>query len=185
MGFYFEMQPAGDREFKEASAPPVFWTLYAILGFALACMSGAAFTILRGMAAKGDALDVALYYMFLSTLPLFLLLGVRLLWVRKFIALGDKTIQWGYRLGGWTLFKKTLSRDRVKQVLFLSRVPTPNMAPQIHDDQQYYFQGHWRLVLRLDSGKDVRLDRHNERAALEELFEWVSSWLGRSADASA
>ncbi|MEZ4750838.1 MAG: hypothetical protein R3B54_09510 [Bdellovibrionota bacterium] len=178
MGFYFEMQPAGEREFKEGPPPPVFWTLYAILGFALACMSGAAFTILRDMAKAGDTLDVALYYFFLSTLPLYLLLGVRLLWVRKYIRIGEDAIRWGFRLGTWSFFQRAVKRDQVENVLFLSKVPTPNMAPQIHDDPQYYFQGHWRLVLRLKSGKEVRLDRHNERAALEELFEWVSGWAG-------
>ncbi|MCB0405520.1 MAG: hypothetical protein KDD51_12110 [Bdellovibrionales bacterium] len=163
----------------------MFWTLYAILGFALACMSGAAFTILREMAAKGDSLDRTLYYLFLCTLPLYLVLGVRLLWVRKFIQIDDESISWGFRLGRWIFYRRSVKRAHVAHVLFLSKVPSPNMAPQIHDDPQYYFQGHWRLVLRLKTGGEIRLDRHNERAALQDLYDWVSGWAGQPAGANA
>ncbi len=178
MGFYYELNPnpTTPSEYLEARTPRVFWVLYGILGFALACMAGAALHVLADLAKTGAALDEALYYGFLSLFPGYLLLGLYLALVRKFVR-AEKRLEVGARVVGCTVFKRSFNKEKIAGFELINYKPSQNTAVSQHDDSQYYFQGHWRIIARLKNGKTPVIDRHNEKEALAPLWQFLANWL--------
>ena len=88
MGFYIDLAPVGfDLErFEEGSIPSVFWVLYAITGFALLCMGLAAHSLLGDLAKMGSGLDLALVFLILSAVPVYVLIGFKLGALRRFVS---------------------------------------------------------------------------------------------------
>lgn len=178
MGFYLELFPvAGETEYREQAVPNVFWILYGLAGFALACMFGAAYSLLGDLAKAGSTFDRALIGSILSAVPIYVLLGVKMAWVRKFARYDARGVEVGHRLAGKTLWKRFVPWAEVKSVELVNQRPTANLAPRQHGDAQYYIRGHWRLLLVTRENKEVVLDRHTEKEMLEPLFTDLRSTL--------
>lgn len=180
MGFYLELRPvAGSEtrpEFREQKPPPVFWFLYFITGFALACMGAAAFTVLADLAQKGSAIDQLFLLTFLTAIPLYVALGIKLAGVRKYVRLDADHVEVGYRLFGTVVLRRRFRREDVRSVELVNRRPTPNVGEWQHGDRQYLVQGHWVLRLAGQGKKSWPLDRSTEKGTLEELHSALLAW---------
>lgn len=177
MGFYLEMRPRpeDESEFREDKAPPVFWFLYLVLGFALGCMGAAAFTVMRDLISQGSALDLALAGFFVVAVVVYVLLGVKLVAVRKFVRLGE-ALEVGYRLLGRPVLVRRIEKKQIDSVDIINRRPSPNVARYQHDDPRYQIQGHWAVSVKGKSGQRVSVDRSTDRGALEDLFASLQEW---------
>lgn len=169
MGYYFDLEPEGTNTFSEQRVPTVFWGLYALLGFALACMGAAAFKVLSDLLNTGSYFDRTLIMCFSLSIVGYLLIGVKLVWVRKFVDFSNDQLTWGFRMGGHVLFLREVARKEITAIDIEHSASTPNQAYQLHADRQYYAQGHWRLIVRTRGGKKLTLDRSSEREALEPM----------------
>jgi hypothetical protein len=187
MGFYFEMLPHGApsdgpaREYAEIQTPPVFWVLYLIGGFALLCMGLAANRLLYTLVREGNSFDRFVVSLIFFAVPLYLLIGIRFSFVRKYIAFNPEDITFGFRLGNnlsWPIWTRRIPRGTVADIDCINQRPTANLAPKRHDDSQYYIRGHWRVGVVLKNGKFVTLDRHTEKEALAEVFQSLKRWFG-------
>lgn len=179
MGFYLELKKTDSQglQFKEQNPPPVFWTLYGLAGFALSCMGLAAHSLLFQLVSNGDPWDLLLVGSIMTAVPIYLGIGFKLLWVRKYILFSHDQVQIGYTIGSGSFTIRTLKRSDVVDVYLINQKPSSNVAPTHHEDPQYYIRGHWRLILKTKNGKLVPLDRHTEKGALESLLNSSTSWL--------
>lgn len=176
MGFYLELTPR-ENEFRETRIPGVFWFLYLFAGLALFGMGASAFMILRDLVSQGSLWDQIIVAGILVFIPIYLLIGVRLLSIRKFVRMEGEALKKGYRLFGKELIARDIRRHEIENFELINQRPSPNIAPKEHDDSEYYIQGHWRVVARLKNRSLVALDRHNRKEALvpmaQELRRWV------------
>lgn len=179
MGFYIELKKtdSAGQEFKELSPPQVFWTLYGLAGFALTCMWIAAHSLLFKLLTTGDAWDLILVGSIIAAVPIYILIGIKLAWVRKFIRFQGDTLVCGYMLWTYPLTLLNLKRAEVEDLLLVNRRPSANVAPAQHADSQYYIRGHWRILLKTKSGRLITLDRHTEKGALHSLQNSIRTWL--------
>lgn len=179
MGFYIELTPLGrtPEEFAERSIPVVFWILYLIAGFALTCMIWAAFGLLGDLLHTGNWFDRALLGLLGFFVVGYLVAGVKLAWVRKFVALQPEALVVGSRFAGKSFFASKIPWGEILRVELFNHRPTPNRAAIQHDDPQYQIRGHWRAIVTLRDGRSVILDRHVEREALEPLRASVAARL--------
>lgn len=178
MGFYFELKPTPKRGlYQEEAVPGFFWALLGFAGFALACMGGAAYALLWDMATAGSLLDQILVGIIFSFIPMYFLMAFKLALMRRFVEYQDDLLSVGFFVGKQRWFEKRVKRQEVKELLFYNQKPSGNLAPVQHHDKQYYIQGHWRLILLKKDGKEVLLDRHTEKPALEPLHQEVSRWV--------
>ncbi len=179
MGFYIELKKTDnvEKEFKEQKAPQVFWTLYGLAGFALTCMGLAAHSLLLQLLTTGDYLDLLLVGSIISSVPIYVLIGIKLLWIRKYIRFLDTDLVIGYSLGNKYFNFKTINKSEIEEVLLVNQRPSANVAPAHHADPQYYIRGHWRLVIKTKLGKLITLDRHTEKGALHPLQNSVRTWM--------
>ena len=186
MGFYLEMQGVDSphphsqaREFAEKTVPIVFWGLYTFAGFALLCMGFSAHSLLGDLARLGSQWDQVIVWAILSAIPLFIVIGLKMLGLRKFIRFDETTLRRGFRFFGRTLWEKKIPRNKVLSVDLLNRRPSPNIAPRQHEDSQYFIRGHWVVRLNLRGGKSLILDKHTEKGTLvplyTELLHWITS----------
>lgn len=181
MGFYIDLVPVGPRmeRFEESAIPSVFWVLYGILGFALLCMGTAAHAVLGDLLKIGSTFDLVVLSLIFSALPIYLLLGIKLLFVRKFVSLDRETLKRGFRFAGKEVLVKRFSKRDAEEILLVNRKPSPNVAVRVHDDSQYHLRGHWRILLR-SGNKYFTLDKHTDPGALEPLYRQVLSWKGET-----
>ena len=182
MGFYIEMKKSnplglGGEEFKEASTPQVFWALFGLAGFALTCMGLAAHSLLSTLLKTGDIWDLLLVSAIFSCVPIYLTIGLKLIWVRRFVSFNSNTLVLGYRFGHFPFWFRRVSKQQVVLAELVNLRPSSNLAPLQHRDSQYFVRGHWRLVLKLRNGKRLNLDRHTEQGALLPLYHSVLNWL--------
>ncbi|MBM4317011.1 MAG: hypothetical protein FJ116_05975 [Deltaproteobacteria bacterium] len=182
MGFYIELKKTGDSDnmFLEQSPPQVFWTLYGLAGFALTCMGLASHSLLITLLSTGDPWDLLLVGSVFSTVPIYLLIGIKLVWIRKFITFNHDNLEMGFYLGSRRFFISKLDKQNAAEVLLVNERPSANVAPVQHDNSQYYIRGHWRLLVKTKDGKDIILDRHTEKGALHSLQNKVRSWASKS-----
>ncbi|MBI1859803.1 MAG: hypothetical protein HYR96_02665 [Deltaproteobacteria bacterium] len=175
MGFYFELEPVENGAFRETRVPMVFWGLYGLLGFALSCMLLASFTVLRDLQRQGSGIDLFLIAAFGSALAGFVGVGIKLVWVRKFLEFDNSCVRWGYRLGKFAPFTSSVPRSEIERFAIEHSGATPNRAPQLHGEQQYYIQGHFRLVL-VSHGKEHVLDKSTHSEVLEPILVSLERW---------
>lgn len=178
MGFYLDLVPNQSRpsEFREVAPPAYFWVLYLISVFALVCMALAAHQVLGGLAKEDSLIDKFLVGSFLLAALFLVITGLKFLGLRKFIKIDRQRIGWGYLFFGYPVLNKSFLRSGISKVDLVNKRPASNLAPQLHDDPQYYVQGHWRLVITSAEGKTRVLDKHVEREALTPLYRAVSDW---------
>ena len=170
MGFYMELSPTQTPgEFAEKEVPPVFWVLYLIAGFALACMAGAAHLLLWDLAKSGSWFDILLVGTIFLAIPAYILIGIKLAGVRKFVWLSPGKLVLGFRFFGRPIVRKELREEDVAGIDLHNKKPTPNLAPEQHDDPQYAIRGHWRVSVKTKKGRDIVVDRHTENEALIPL----------------
>jgi len=178
MGFYLELvpEPTKSKEFKEVSPPTTYWILYAIAIFAVGCMMGAAHHVLGGLLAAGSIWD----WMILGVLGLVFLLfgaiGFKMAALRRFIRVEGDQLQTGYFCLGYPLVLRKANRDEVREIVLLNQKPAPNLAPQFHDDPQYFIRGHWRVIVYPKHTRPILIDKHVEKEALELVHQWVNAW---------
>jgi hypothetical protein len=178
MGFYIELkktEASGDK-FLEQSPPQVFWTLYGLAGFALTCMGLAAHSLLLTLLNTGDPWDLLLVSSIFSAIPIYLLIGIKLLWIRKFITFNHDNLEMGFSLWKSRFLVSKLDKQKIAEVLLVNERPSANVAPVQHDNSQYFIRGHWRLLVKTKDGKNIILDRHTEKGALHSLQNKVRSW---------
>lgn len=179
MGFFLELGEEKPRYYAEARIPLIFWELYAVLGFALLCMGIAAFSIFSDLLSADQLLDKFLVGSFALFVVMYILVGIKLAWIRKFVDFSEDTVKWGFRAKNWILFSRQLPKKSVASFGLEHSSPTQNTAPQLHTDAQYYIQGHWRLILHAPE-RDFLIDRSTEREALEPLLIQLQDWLKNS-----
>jgi len=178
MGFYFEFQRSDDAGYwREPFAPPAFWTLYGIAGFALGCMGLASYATMGQLLSVGTLFDQVVLTLIALTIPAYAMLGIRLAWIRKFLVLQADGFTIGHRLRGWTLWSRQIARDQIVGFSYANPKPSPNNAPKQHSDGKYYIQGHWTLSVELKDGSKLRIDRNTEKDVLEPLKMSLDSWL--------
>lgn len=184
MGFYIELKKTDDSgmEFRDQNPPPVFWTLYGLAGFALTCMGLAAHSLLFKLLTTGDLWDLVLVGCILSSVPIYILIGLKLLLIRKYIRFSDDLVMLGYKVGNYEFNLKNLHRSEISELLLANRKPSANVAPAHHQDPQYYIRGHWLLMLKTSHDKFVTLDRHTEKEALYPLENRIKDWLVRDGN---
>lgn len=184
MGFYLDLVPQEKegREFRELPPPVSFWVLYAVGVFALICMGAAAYSVLGGLFAQGSFWDGVILGTVGIFLVLFLFVGIKMLALRKFIRLEADVLKVGFLVFGSPFQLSNYPRSEVKEVCLINQRPTPNLAPEFHDDPQYFVRGHWRVVLDLKKQKRIVLDKHVEREALLPLYTVVESWFGKRSN---
>lgn len=171
MGYYFELEPVRNNYFAETRVPTVFWALYALLGFALACMGTAAFGILSDLFRTGSAIDKSFLYAFGLAIAGYLVVGIKLAFVRKFVDFSDKKIRWGFKIRDFILWSQRVMASDISEIELTHSTSSPNQAPSLHNDRQYYAQGHWRVTVTTKSGETLILDRNTDREALEPLHK--------------
>lgn len=174
VGYYLELEQINPDRFSEVRVPLVFWALYALAGFAMACMGTAAFAVLGDLIESGLFLDQLLVGAFALAIIGYGLIGVKLAFVRKFIEIHDGWVRWGYGLAGMEFFTRKAALSIIENILIEHSGNTPNRAQTFHEDIQYYVQGHWRLVLRAH-GREWLLDRNTDKEALQPLFAFLDS----------
>jgi len=177
MGFYLELGPAGQNEYREHSVPPVFWILYGLAGFALCCMFGAAYTLLGDLARAGSTFDRVLILSILSAVPFYLAIGVKLAWIKKFVRFDGAGLTVGFRLGKWEFWKRSTTWSSIQSIELVNQRPTANLAVRQHGDAQYHIRGHWRILVKEKAGKEFVADRHTEKEMLEPLYLALTSRL--------
>ena len=176
MGFYLELRPGQKpHEYTEGAPPSVFWALWAIAGFALLCMGLSAHMFLADLLHDGFWFDRLLVSLIYGAVPFFLLIGAKLAFVRRFVHLAPDHLRVGYRVFGRELARK-IPRSEITAIDLYNQTSGPNLAVSEHDDPQYYYRGHWRVVARLRSGKTVLLDRNTERGMLRGVFRDAQAW---------
>lgn len=185
MGFYLELRQSGkskhQNDFIEQAPPATYWALFLIGVFALVCMSLAAHSVLGGLLNQASFLDWILFFILFLVLALFVFIGLKMAFLRKFIRVRNKSLELGYYIGKIPLVMYRWHRNSVLALDIVNHRPAPNLAPQHHNDPQYYIRGHWRLVLKTNKNKVKVLDKHVEREALEALFLWLrEGWLKSS-----
>jgi hypothetical protein len=163
--------------YGETQVPPSFWMLFAIAGFALTCMGAAAFTVMRDLAEMGGAFDKLLLFSIFLAVPFYLIVGFKLLLVRKRIDFKGEVLRVAFVARGWTIWSRTWYRKDIRDFKMENHVPTQNLAPRQHRDSQYYIRGHWRLVAETHQGKKYTLDKNTDAEALEPLLNDLKSWL--------
>lgn len=181
MGFYLELKPiqtgAQSNEFIEQAPPSTYWLLFLIAVFAMVCMTLAAYPVLGGLLLQGSSWDWLLFLTLFLIVGLFLFVGFKMAFMRKFIRFKKTFLETGYYLGGIPLVSKRWSRTEINEVILFNHRPAPNLAPQTHQDPQYYIRGHWRLLAKLKCGKNFVLDKHVEQEALQILFSALQKWM--------
>jgi hypothetical protein len=115
-----------------------------------------------------------------SAIPLFILTGIKLLLVCKFIHFEEDSLRMGYRLGKKSFVLWKVPKKEVKEIILINQRPSANVAPVQHEDSQYYIRGHWRLVAITQQNKPIVLDRHTEKGALHSLQNSARNWLSNS-----
>lgn len=175
MGFYIDLKPVAPGEFKETEIPFAFWALFAIAGFALLCMGLASHMLLKDLAKVGTTFDFALLGTILLSIPFYLIIGLKLFFIKKYISIQNGEIRYGHTFKGKPFFKKKILVSNISEVSLVNRKPTKNVAPVFHNDQQYHIQGHWRILLKLKTGKTVTLDKHTDVDALKPLYDLLLS----------
>lgn len=176
MGFYLELTPCGN-EFRETRIPGVFWFLYLFAGLALFGMGASAFMLLRALASQGGLWDQIIVASTLVFIPIYLLIGVRLISIRKFVRMEGEVLKKGYRLFGKELIVRDIRRHEIENIELINQRPSPNIAPKEHDDSEYFIQGHWRVVALLKNRSPVALDRHNQKGALVPMAGKLRQWV--------
>lgn len=181
MGFYLELKPTQTSsltdEFIEQAPPPTYWALFLIAVFALICMGLAAYPILGGLLTQGSSLDWVFFLILLMIIGIFLFVGFKMAFLRKFLRFKTTELEVGYYGAGIPFVSRKWSRSEINEVVLFNHQPAPNLAPQTHHDSQYYIRGHWRLLVKLKSGKGFVLDKHVEREAMEPLFLALQEWM--------
>ncbi len=171
MGFYIDLKPLSAGEFKETEVPFAFWALFAIAGFALLCMGLASHMLLADLVKAGNAFDFTLVALIFLSVPFYFLIGLKLVFVKKFVSIQSRTVRMGYKFGKKTFWQRLIPLSEVESVDLVNKRPTKNVAPVFHNDQQYHIQGHWRVLLNLKSKKTVVLDKHTDVDALKPLYD--------------
>jgi hypothetical protein len=181
MGFYFEMEkrPSDGAvlEYTEGRTPGVFWALYVFLGFALVCMGLAAYALLGDLFRSGEWFDKALVWLLYACAPLYLLVGLWLGLVRKFVRAESGALQVGRRFGKGVMWRKTMGRETIEGIALINRKPAENYATRLNDDTQYHIKGHWRVVAWKKGGGAVTLDKHTEKELLAGMERELTAWL--------
>ncbi len=136
------------------------------------------FKDIGGLAQRDSLIDQVLVGTFVLAGVFLVFAGLKFVGLRKFIKLDEDQLVFGFLFFGFPIFKKCFQRSQVSKVELLNRRPVSNLAPQLHDDPQYYVQGHWRLVLTPVEGDKVILDKHVEREALTPLLAIIQEWAG-------
>lgn len=180
MGFYIELVRFQPGVYSEGEIPKAYWVLYGIGGFALICMGGAAYALLIDLAKTGWIGDQILVGSIVGAIPLYLLLGLKLVWVRKYVEIGAEVVQTGFRFAGYTFLKRSVHRSEVAQAVLFNKKPSENIAPTEHRNSQYYIRGHWRVGLKLKNGQFIVLDKHTEKEAIHPLFQELQDWVTSS-----
>jgi len=177
MGFYLELRPAkkssSPEEFIEQPPPATYWVLFLIGVFALVCMGLAAHQVLDGLFDQASMIDWVLLAILFFVVGLFLCVGFKMAFLRKFIRLRNGKLELGFYCVGIPLISKKWNFSEISEVVLYNHKPAPNLAPQHHTDPQYYIRGHWRVLLKSVSGKGYVLDKHVEMEALDPLFSWL------------
>lgn len=178
MGFYLDLNPQSTArvDFREGAPPPTFWVLFLIGVFAILCMVLAAHQILGDLFKSPGLVDWILMGGLGFVVALFLGAGLKLLAFRKFIQENGDKLLMGYDVFGFPWVFYRFPRKQVARLYLYNHKPAPNLAPQFHDDPQYFIKGHWRLVIETHQGKKKVLDKHVEKDALEPLFRALSAW---------
>jgi len=184
MGFYLDLNPKTPEGnwFVENRPPAVYWALYAIAVFALLCMGLAAHQVLGGLVLEASWFDWGLIIGVALVVVIFLVVGFKMIALRKFIDFKGQELRLGYYIFGYSAFSKSFTRDRIADIVLVNQKPAPNLAPQFHDDPQYFIRGHWRLILETQKHGKYVLDKHVEREALLPLFTALKAWWRPSAD---
>lgn len=178
MGFYFDFNKLSETEFNESKTPLVFWGLYLLLGLSLLGMGLSAHRIIGELYTHGTWLDrLVILIVPLISIPLYLLTGIRLIWVKKFLLLGS-SLEVGYRIGTHSFLIHKVRKEEIESIELSPNLSSPNLAPLLQSDSEYFAKGHWQVLLRLKTGQLYRIDRHVERDALVELFETLNVWKG-------
>lgn len=181
MGFYLELKPvqtqARPNEFIEQAPPSTYWLLFLIAVFAMVCMTLAAYPVLGGLLLQGSSWDWLLFLILFLIVGTFLFVGFKMAFMRKFIRFKNTFLETGYYLGGIPWVSKRWTQPEINEMALFNHRPAPNLAPQTHQDPQYYIRGHWRLLVKLKSGRDFILDKHVEKEALQTLFTNLKKWM--------
>jgi hypothetical protein len=178
MGFYLELvpEPTKREEFREVPPPKTYWILYAIAVFAVGCMMAAAYQVLGDLLSAGTVWDLLILGILALVILLFGAVGFKMAALRRFIRVAGTQLQTGYFCFGYPLVLRKVNREDVKEVVLLNQKPAPNLAPQFHDDPQYFIRGHWRVVVYSNHHPPLLIDKHVEKEALESIYQWVSEW---------
>jgi len=178
MGFYLELVPEQTRgkEFKEAAPPVSYWLLYAIGVFAFICMGTAAHQILGDLLNQGTVWDWMIFFILGLVVFLFLAVGFKMAALRRFVRIQDTELQAGFYCLGFPLILRQVTRDGVTDIVLVNQKPAPNMAPEYHDDPQYFIRGHWRSLVYVKGKRAILIDKHVEKAALKPIHQWVRVW---------
>lgn len=176
MGFYTEIAKGRPGFYLEGAVPPVFWTLFAIAGFALICMWGAAHSLLFSLADTGNWYDQALVWIFALMVVVYVGFGVKFAWVRKFVHFEGSRIAWGFRFGDRVVYEKQLEREEIAQIVLTNHKPSGNRGEQTHDNASYHYRGHWQIRAVLNSHGYVILDKNSDKEPLEPLYEELRAW---------
>lgn len=180
MGFYLELKrPNESNEFTEFGVPMVFWLLWAIAAFALICMGMAAHVFLGDLLESGAWYDYLLVGGIYAFIPVHLFLGFKLAFVRRFVRMEPDQLIVGFRVLGREL-ARSYGRQTVNSIALINQKTSPNRAQTEHDNDAYYFRGHWRVLATLKSGKRVTIDRHTEKGMLRQIFRDLEEWLERA-----
>jgi len=177
MGFYLELRPGQNssdpQEFIEQPPPATYWVLFLMGVFALGCMGLAAHQVLGGLLGQASMIDWVLLAILLFIVGLFLCVGFKMAFLRKFIRLRKGKLELGFYCLGIPHISKKWDFSEISDFVLYNHKPAPNLAPQHHTDPQYYIRGHWRILLKSNSGKGYVLDKHVEREALNPLLSWL------------
>jgi hypothetical protein len=137
-------------------------------------MGLAAWDLLLQLARSTEFWDQALVSMILSFIPVYLLIGLKLAWSRKYIRWNGEEIEVGYRLGRYRLFYRRIAKKDILRIELNNQRPSGNLAPIQHRDAQYYIKGHWRVVV-VTKKRSYVLDRHTDREALLPLMSVIQT----------
>lgn len=175
MGFYIDLKPVGPGEFKEKEIPFAFYALFGIAGFALLCMGLASHMLLADLVKVGTAFDYVLIGSIAMSVPFYLLMGLKLFFVKKFVSFRNGMIYYGFTFKGKTFYQKQIALKDIVNVELVNKRPTKNVAPVMHNNVQYHINGHWRLLLTLRNGKTAILDKHTDIDALKPMYDLLKS----------
>jgi len=171
MGFYIDLRPVKEGEFKETEIPFAFYALFAIAGFALLCMGLASHMLLADLVREGDVFDYLLIGTILMFIPFYFAMGIKLFFIKKFVSIQNEQVIYGFTFSGKTFYKKEFNIKDISKVELLNKRPTKNIAPVMHNNVQYHINGHWRLIVCLKNGKSITLDKHTDVDALNPMYD--------------